>query len=40
MLSAAEQEWLNAYHAQVLAQIGPRVAPPVRDWLTQACAPL
>jgi Xaa-Pro aminopeptidase len=33
MLSDAELKWLNAYHAQVLKIIGPRLAKPVRAWL-------
>lgn len=39
-LSGAERDWLNGYHAQVLAQIGPRVSPEAAVWLGQACAPL
>ena len=40
LLETAELAWLNAYHARVLAEIGPCLEPPVRDWLTLACAPL
>jgi Xaa-Pro aminopeptidase len=40
MLSAEERAWLDAYHARVLAVIGPQVEPEVRAWLEQACAPL
>ena len=40
LLSEAERDWLNAYHAEVLARIGPLVEGPVADWLTQACAPV
>ncbi|HUE79801.1 MAG TPA: aminopeptidase P family protein [Sphingomicrobium sp.] len=40
MLSAAEREWLNAYHAEVLAKIGPRLEGVERAWLEAACAPL
>jgi Xaa-Pro aminopeptidase len=40
LLEAAELAWLNAYHARVLAEVGPRLDPPVRDWLAHACAPL
>ena len=40
MLSPGEREWWNAYHAEVLVKIGPRVEPVVRDWLETACAPL
>ena len=38
MLSPGERDWLNAYHAEVLARIGPRVQGSVLDWLRQACA--
>ncbi|MDO9640975.1 MAG: aminopeptidase P family protein [Pseudotabrizicola sp.] len=40
MLSPDERVWLDAYHAEVLAKIGPRVSGDVLDWLTAACAPL
>jgi Xaa-Pro aminopeptidase len=40
MLTAAEREWLNAYHAGVLERIGPRVEGAARDWLLDSCAPL
>ncbi len=39
-LDPAEVAWLDAYHARVLREIGPRLDPPVRDWLTLACAPV
>jgi len=37
-LSGDERDWLNAYHARVLAEIGPRVSAPARAWLAEACA--
>ena len=40
LLEAGEQAWLDAYHARVLAEVGPHLEPPVRDWLAGACAPL
>ncbi len=40
MLDADELAWLNAYHARVLSDVGPRLHPPVRDWLALACAPI
>ncbi len=40
LLETTELAWLDAYHARVLAEVGPRLDPPVRDWLTLACAPL
>ena len=40
MLSAAELAWLNAYHAEVVEKIAPRLDGDTRAWLEQACAPL
>lgn len=40
MMSAAERDWLDAYHARVLAEIGPRLGEAERAWLQQACRPL
>jgi len=40
LLSVDERAWLNAYHAEVLAVIGPQVEPEVRAWLTDVCAPV
>jgi Xaa-Pro aminopeptidase len=40
LLTAEEAAWLDAYHARVLAEVGPAVDPDVRAWLTIACAPL
>ncbi len=40
MLSPQELDWLNAYHAQVVEKIGPRLDGADREWLEQACAPL
>ncbi len=40
MLSADETSWLNAYHADVLKQISPRVDSEVQAWLETACAPI
>jgi len=40
MLSPPEIAWLNAYHADVLARIGPTLAGDDRAWLEAACAPL
>ncbi|MGB4827346.1 MAG: aminopeptidase P family protein [Paracoccaceae bacterium] len=39
-LSPAERAWLNAYHAVVLTQIGPRLPDPVLVWLESACKAL
>jgi Xaa-Pro aminopeptidase len=40
LMSGAERAWLNAYHARVLAEIGPLVSPGARRWLEGACAPV
>ena len=40
MLTADEREWLDAYHARVLAEIGPQLGEAERAWLEEACAPL
>lgn len=40
LLSAEERAWLDAYHARVLAEIGPLVTPEVRAWMEEACAPI
>lgn len=40
LLDSEERGWLNAYHSEVAARIGPLVEPAVREWLDAACAPL
>ena len=40
MLSAREIAWVDAYHAEVLAKIGPQLSTDERAWLEAACAPL
>jgi Xaa-Pro aminopeptidase len=40
MLAPQELDWLNAYHAEVLAKIGPQLDGEDRAWLESACAPL
>jgi len=40
LMTPAERSQLDAYHARVLAMIGPEVPADVRGWLAQACAPL
>jgi len=40
LLTAEEVAQLDAYHARVLREIGPRVEPEVRTWMEEACAPL
>jgi Xaa-Pro aminopeptidase len=40
MLSDSELQWLNDYHAEVLARIGPRLEGEDKAWLERQCAPL
>ena len=40
MLSEAERDWLDQYHSQVLARIGPQLEGEDRKWLEMECAPL
>jgi len=40
MLTQAEIAWLDAYHAQVLASVGPALDPAAASWLAAACAPI
>ena len=40
LMTAAERDWLNAYHARVAAEVGPRLGAPTRAWLEQACRPI
>ena len=36
MLSAAERDWLNAYHVRVRVEIGPLVGDDMQPWLNEA----
>ncbi|MDT7950879.1 MAG: aminopeptidase P family protein [Acetobacteraceae bacterium] len=40
LLSAAERDWLDAYHDRVLAEVGPALEGEDRAWLAAACRPL
>lgn len=40
MLDAAERDWFNTYHAEVLRRIGPLVEGDTRAWLEAACKAL
>ncbi len=40
LLDAEEREQLDAYHARVLAEIGPQLDGDAAAWLRDACAPL
>ncbi len=40
MLSAAERQWVDDYHARVLAIVGPQLEGEAKAWLEASCAPL
>ncbi|MEM1129312.1 MAG: aminopeptidase P family protein [Pseudomonadota bacterium] len=40
MLTGAERDWLNLYHAETRKRLGGLVAPPVRAWLEDVTAPI
>jgi Xaa-Pro aminopeptidase len=40
LLGPAEIAWLDAYHARVLAEVGPLLSADAAAWLARACAPL
>ena len=40
LLSDAERDWIDQYHATTLSLLGPRLDGPTQDWLRAACAPL
>lgn len=40
MLTPDERAWVDAYHAQVLAKLGPELDADERAWLEAKCAPL
>jgi Xaa-Pro aminopeptidase len=40
LLTRDERDWLDAYHAELLARIGPELAADERAWLAAKCAPL
>jgi Xaa-Pro aminopeptidase len=40
MLTAQEAAWLDAYHARVLAEVGPHLDHATLAWLQTACTPL
>jgi len=40
LLTQAERDWVNAYQARVVAEIGPLLEPPVRAWMLAECAVL
>jgi Xaa-Pro aminopeptidase len=40
LLTSAERDWLNAYHARVWREVGPRVEGEVKAWLQGATQPV
>ncbi|GAC1339920.1 MAG: aminopeptidase P family protein [Acetobacteraceae bacterium] len=40
LLGSGERDWLDAYHARVLREVGPDLDRTVRQWLAEACRPL
>jgi len=40
MLSRAERDYINTYHASVMDKVGPSLEGDVKTWLEGACAPL
>jgi Xaa-Pro aminopeptidase len=40
LLTGDERAWIDAYHARVLALVGPSLEGAARAWLGEACAPL
>lgn len=40
LLSGAEADWLDAYHAAVFEKLSPGMEDADREWLAAACAPL
>ncbi|MBM7069303.1 aminopeptidase P family protein [Actibacterium sp. 188UL27-1] len=40
LMSRAEIDWLNGYHAETNSRLGPRVSPVTQDWLARVTAPI
>ena len=40
LLTPTERAWVDAYHARVIAEIGPQLDPAAQAWLAAAAAPL
>ncbi|MET0310035.1 MAG: aminopeptidase P family protein [Sphingomonas sp.] len=40
LLTSQERDWLNIYHSQVLAVVGPLLDEDERQWLVGKCAPI
>jgi Xaa-Pro aminopeptidase len=40
LLTTEERAWVDAYHARVLAEVGPNLDAEARGWLEGGCAPM
>jgi Xaa-Pro aminopeptidase len=40
MLAPGERDWLNAYHAEILTKLAPRLSTAAAQWCMAACAPI
>ena len=40
LLTVAERDWLNTYHARVAAEVAPHLDAETATWLRAACAPI
>ncbi|MFT8246283.1 aminopeptidase P family protein [Roseomonas sp. BN140053] len=40
LLTPEERDWVDTYHARVLAEVGPQLDADAAAWLAAACAPL
>jgi Xaa-Pro aminopeptidase len=40
LLTPAEKDWLDSYHARVMAEVGPQLDDEGRAWLAKATAPI
>ncbi|MEM6638102.1 MAG: aminopeptidase P family protein [Pseudomonadota bacterium] len=40
LMSQAERDWLNAYHAEIPGLVADRLSPGAADWLEKACRPV
>ena len=40
LLTREELQWLDAYHARVLKEVGSQMSGAAKDWMKQVCASL
>ena len=40
LLTTGERAWVDAYHARVLEEIGPKLETEAANWLARSCAPI